>query len=360
MSYLNIAETRCDTELAGSDSKFAASAIDPTMSFAGAKGLMRDLGARLEGGLIAATPVPLGADGTLHETGHQSYLRYMAAQPVAGVAVWAHTGRGLMLDDQTARRVLLDWRAALPDKVVIAGVGSRNETNPEHATADTVRMAENAATLGADALLVYAPTWLRGHAHMDELIVEHHRRVGAVGLPIILFYLYEAAGGISYDRQLLDDLLRLPEVVGIKMATLDSVMTYQDVSRQVAARHSDKLFITGEDRFLGYSLRCGATAALIGMGAVCCELQASLLHAHVERDAARFLALSDEVDALAEALFVAPMEGYIRRVLWALVHLGVVPLAAANDPWGPPLPAREFDEVGRTVAAVTAAAAAVN
>ena len=43
-----------------------------------------------------------------------------------------------------------------------------------------------------------------------------------------------------------------------KMATLDSVMTYQDVSRQLRERHPEKLFITGEDRFLGYSLRRGA------------------------------------------------------------------------------------------------------
>ena len=326
------------------------------MSSPGTLSRINNLRERLEGGLIAATPVPFDDNGKLHEAGHESYMRYIATQPVAGVAVWAHTGRGLMLDTQMAQRVLSDWRRALPDKVVISGVGSRHETNPEQATADTLRMAENAARLGAEALLVYAPTWLRGHRRMEELIVEHHRRVAAVGLPLILFYLYEAAGGISYGPRVLDELLGLPEVLGIKMATLDSVMTYQDVSRQVKAHHPGKLFITGEDRFLGYSLRRGATTALIGMGAVCCELQASLLRAHVDGDAARFLALSDAVDALAEALFVSPMEGYIRRVLWALVHLGVIPLAAANDPWGLPLPAREFDDVGRTVAALTSAA----
>ena len=75
------------------------------------------------------------------------------------------------------------------------------------------------------------------------------------------------------------------EVVGIKMATLDSVMTYQDVSRQLRERHPEKLFITGEDRFLGYSLRRGARAALIGMGAICCDLQAELIRAHAAGDA---------------------------------------------------------------------------
>ena len=315
-----------------------------------------ELRARLSGGLIAATPVPFDSAGKLHEGAHRSYLRYMAEQRVAGVAVWAHTGRGLLLDEATARKVLSDWRAALPERILVAGVGARSDAGPGEATARTVEMAERAAGLGADALLVYAPNWARNHPSQDELIVEHHRRVAAVGLPLILFYLYEAAGGVHYSPAVLDELLALPQVVGIKMATLDSVMTYQDVSRQLRERHADKLLITGEDRFLGYSLRRGAHAALIGMGAVCCDLQTELLRAHAQGDAARFLELSDAVDALAEAIFIDPMEGYVRRLLWALVHLGVIPMEAANDPWGPELAAEEFDRVGRTLAALTAGA----
>jgi 4-hydroxy-tetrahydrodipicolinate synthase len=312
-----------------------------------------DVRTRIAGGLIAATPVPFDGDGKLHEVGHESYLQYMAAQPVAGVTVWAHTGRGLMLKDEIASRVLQDWRETLPEKVVIAGVGLRQGAKLEDPTDATVAMAESAARLKADALLVYPPTWLSGRAREDEFIFEHHSRVAAVGLPLILFYLYESAGGIAYSPAVLDELLALPEVVGIKMATLDSVMTYQDVSRQMRKRHPDKLFITGEDRFLGYSLRLGARAALIGLGAICCDLQSELIRAHAAGDWDRFLTLSDAVDALAETIFVKPMEGYITRLLWALVHLGVIPLEAANDPWGPQMSRDEFDNVGRTLNALT-------
>src|SRR6185295_8314902 len=99
-----------------------------------------DLRERLVGGLIPATPVPFDGTGRLHEVGHESYLRYMASQPVAGVAVWAHTGRGLMLDETTARRVLADWRAALPHGVVVAGAGSRHSDDPARATHDSIAM----------------------------------------------------------------------------------------------------------------------------------------------------------------------------------------------------------------------------
>ncbi|HZS03741.1 MAG TPA: dihydrodipicolinate synthase family protein [Blastocatellia bacterium] len=310
------------------------------------------LRARLDGGLIPAVPVPFDSHERLHRGAQDAYVSHLAAQPVAGVAVWAHTGRGLMLDDATARQVLRDWRAALPDRVVIAGAGSAQAFTADLATDQSVRMAERAAELGADALLVYAPAWLRGRAKAEDLIIRHHVRLAQVGLPLVLFYLYEAAGGISYSPAVLDELLSLPGVVGIKVATLDSVMTYQDISRQMLARHPDKLLITGEDRFLGYSLRRGARAVLIGMGAVCSAMQAELIRAHLEGDAARFLALSDAADRLAEAVFIAPMEGYIRRLLWALAHLDIIPLEAANDPWGPALSASEFSELGRTLASL--------
>ncbi len=82
--------------------------------------------------------------------------------------------------------------------------------------------------------------------------VGYHQRLSRE-LPVIAFWLYEAAGGVAYDDATLDAILALPNVVGIKVATLDSVMTFQRVAALVA-RHPDKLLITGEDRFLGYSI----------------------------------------------------------------------------------------------------------
>src|ERR1044072_258363 len=305
-----------------------------------------ELKARLTGGLIPATPVPFDREHRFHERAHEAYVSFMSSQPVAGIAIWAHTGRGLLLDDETARRVLQQWRQGVADKPLIAGAGPRSfQSNPDEATEATLSMASAAADCGADALLVYPPFWLKDHEQRDSQIVKHHERLSNIGVPLILFYLYEAAGGVRYSATVLDELLALPNVIGIKMATLDSVMTYQDVSRQIQSQHPDKLLITGEDRFLGYSLRRGANAALIGMGAVCCDLQAELIAAHYAENAERFLELSDLVDRLAEVLFIDPMEGYIGRIFYALARLGVIPADAANDPWGPALTTSELDNI---------------
>jgi len=308
---------------------------------------------RLRGGLIPAAPVIFEGSGALHESAHESYLNYLTSQPIAGVAVWAHTGRGLHLLRDIALRVIQDWRQVLGDRVLIAGVGpSRYDFLKKDPTSATLVMASLAAESGADALLVYPPVWLKNHEQRDRQIVEHHVRIAELGLPLVLFYLYEAAGGISYDPVVLSDLLALPNVIGIKVATLDSVMTYQDIARRVEQSHADKLLITGEDRFLGYSLSRGAHAALIGMGAVCTDLQAQLINAHFSGDAQRFLALSNVIDRLAEVLFVQPMEGYIGRILVALAQLEIIPANAITDPFGPELSSSEIEEIRSVVSSL--------
>jgi 4-hydroxy-tetrahydrodipicolinate synthase len=139
-------------------------------------------------------------------------------------------------------------------------------------------------------------------------------------------------------------------VVGVKVATLDRVITYQDLARLVLERFPEKVLVTGEDRFFGYSLMSGAGAALIGMASAWSGPQAALLRYHFEGDAARFLALNAAVDSFARWTFRAPMEGYIQRMLWCLVHEGVLPFDSAHDPWGPPLPSNEFERTGEVLA----------
>jgi 4-hydroxy-tetrahydrodipicolinate synthase len=210
-------------------------------------------------------------------------------------------------------------------------------------------MARQASDLGADALLIHPPAAFRGRPDLDALVLDYHAAVAEAGLPLILFYLYEAAGGVSYTPELLGQLLARPEVIGIKVATLDSVMTFQDVARLIRRQTPDKILITGEDRFFGYSLMCGAEAALVGMGAACTTLQSKLLRSHQEGRTDEFMKLSRAVDDLAQHTFLAPMEGYIQRMLWCLVHQGVIPVEAAHDPWGPELDACEFDAIGECV-----------
>ena len=291
---------------------------------------MSGLAERIQWGLIPAVPVPFRGD-RLDGQAQREYAQWMAAHPVAGVAVWAHTGRGPHLSAEQRREVLETWREALPDRVIVAG-------------ARDITMAIEARRGRADALLAFPE-------RNDP--VGHHRRLGRE-LPVIAFYLYEAAGGVAYDDATLHAILELPQVVGIKVATLDSIMTFQRIAALIRS-HPDKVLITGEDRFYGYSVMAGATAALIGMGAALPDAQAELLQAFRDRQWERFVTLSALCDRLAQATFVEPMEGYIRRMLWAVAAEGAIPREACDDPWGPALPEREREIVDQVVADARAA-----
>jgi 4-hydroxy-tetrahydrodipicolinate synthase len=311
---------------------------------------------QVRGKLIAAVPVPFDGAGRIHRAAQARYVAHLAGRPVGGVAVWAHTGRGLWLSEEQRAEVLTAWRQGLGgDRLVVAAAGcTPRERDPEAVLAAARAMARQAAALGADALLVHPPVVFRGRVDQDRLILRYHSAIAEAGLPLILFYLYQAAGGIPYSTQVLTELLARPEVLGIKVATLDSVMTFQEIARLVQTHAPARVLITGEDRFLGYSLMCGAQAALIGMGAACTALQDALLQSYWSGSgsgaAHRFLALNAAVDDLAQHTFVAPMEGYILRMLWCLVHEGVIPAEAAHDPWGPHLGRAEFDHIGACLA----------
>ena len=310
---------------------------------------------------MPAVPVPRRATGELHVDAQRAYAAWMARQPVSGVAVWAHTGRGLHLDDETRGEVLSSWRAAMrTPALIVAGCGVFRDggvlpSDPRARTDEIIRrtmaMANAARDGGADALLVHPPGSLSGLPDASARVVAVHDALAEAGLPLIVFLLYQRASGLEYDDALLDHLLSLPHVAGVKLATLDSVMRFQTVASRVVIDYPDRVLITGEDRFLGYSLIIGARCALIGMGAARTGMQHALIRAAVENDATALLRLTRACDVFAAATFTEPMEGYIRRMLWALAEDGIIPEDACHDPVGPQL---DRDDRAHVVSAMRA------
>ena len=311
---------------------------------------------QLRGQLIPAVPVPFDGRG-INADAQRRYAHWMAGQPVGGAAVWVHTGRGLFLTAGERAEVLETWRDEAPDLPIICGVGvPRGEDLPadprartDRTTQLTVQMAEAARDGGAAAVMVHPPEPLAALPDADSRVVELHRAVAAAGIPVIAFHLYKAASGLPYTPDLVERLLQVDGVIGIKLATLDSVMDYQELSDVVLG--SGSLLITGEDRFLGYSLMMNAEAALVGLGAACTDLTAGLLAAWFARRHPEFIALSAQVDEFARVTFTQPMEGYVQRMLWALEADGVIP-EGARDPFGPELPAGEQEWVRDAVGAM--------
>jgi 4-hydroxy-tetrahydrodipicolinate synthase len=305
--------------------------------------------------VIPAVPVPFNQRGAIDSQLQRDYVSWMSQQDIAAVAIWAHTGRGLHLSQDERAQVLEDWNANARSLPIVCGVGvpvgARMPSDPGARTDAVLRaatdMARDAKRGGATALLAYGPLLLRGMPDEEERLVAYHAALADVGLPVIAFFLYEAAGGWSYPRPALEAILDVDGVEAIKVATLDSIMTFQDVANIVRAVPG-VLLITGEDRFLGYSVSLGATSALVGIAAAVTEHSVKLVRAWGDQDFALFHRESAALDDFAQATFVHPMEGYVQRMLWALEDDGVFP-RVAQDRHGPPLSRESRDVVRQAV-----------
>jgi 4-hydroxy-tetrahydrodipicolinate synthase len=305
---------------------------------------------RLEGALIPAVPVPFKEDGSVDWQSQEKYIQHLKDQPLEGVAVWAHTGRGLFLDSETRRRILSLWRAGLAkEHLVIAGVGSRgDESLPEKEyLMKTAQMLQDAVDGKANLILPYAPVQFKNNSQRARKILGYYKLIASARIPIILFYLYEAAGGIEYSKDFLKRLLEIESVVGIKVATLDSVMTFQDIADLIQEHFPDLTLITGEDRFLPYSFQIGARAALIGMGSVFTAIQKKMIAAWMNGKLQEFHNAARVIDSFARVIFTEPVEGYIQRLLHILARLKIIGRDARFDPFGPKLSKNDLERIDK-------------
>lgn len=303
---------------------------------------------KLHGALIPAVPVPFKKDSSVDWESQAKYINYLKSQSLKGVAVWAHTGRGLFLDRATRNDVLSLWRSSLPKNCfIVAGVGVKEDAvlSDKKYLENTERMLRDALDGKADLVMPYAPTQYRNHPDWEKKILEYYELFSKANVPIILFYLYQAAGGIEYSIDFLEKLLDMENVVAIKVATLDSVMKFQEIASLVEDNFPDMTLITGEDRFLPYSLQLGAKAGLIGMGAVLTEMQKEMITAWMNKNYEQFFKLSRLIDGLGRLIFANPIEGYIRRILYVLAKLKIISLDASFDPFGPELSQSHFEKI---------------
>ena len=306
---------------------------------------------RLRHTLVPAVLTPLTEEGELDQLALERYATAISSRGVGGLAAWAHTSRARFLSPAQRRQVLRVFRQATRVPI-IAGVGAPHDVEPSEAAVieATLQAAREALDGEADALMVFPPIALRDAPDRDLITLRMHRRLAEeCDVPLLLFYLHGGAGGFPYPDGVLRELLALPQVAGIKVATLDAAVACQDVIGLVRQEFGDRLAITGEDRMYGPSLMWGADAALVGMAAAVPELSLAPLRAWEQGHHREFVEASSRLDRFAAATFRSPIEGYVQRMLWAAAWEGVIPAASANDPFGPRLPAGERELVERTL-----------
>jgi 1-pyrroline-4-hydroxy-2-carboxylate deaminase len=128
-------------------------------------------------GVNVATTLPINPDFSINYEAYGEHIRFLTTNGVDGIIPNGSLGEYQTLTDEERRQVVETAFAAADGAAVIPGVGS-------YGALESVRHTEHAAQLGAPAVMLLPPNAYRAS---DDEIIDHYRRVAAVGLPVLAY-----------------------------------------------------------------------------------------------------------------------------------------------------------------------------
>jgi len=282
-------------------------------------------------GIYPSTVLPMRPDFAPDWDAYAAHTAACGLYPgIAGVLCNGHAGENFVLSNEEKRRAVAETVAvAGASRIVVAGVNAEGSL-------DAAREAGAAAEAGADALMVFAPNGFALFGDAATAMLHHRMIVDAVpGVPLFLFQASYAAGRMAYAPDVLDRLLDLPAVVGIKEGGWE-VNRYDALRRRVRARRLDVAVLASGDEHLLACMAHGSDGSMVSLADLA-PGDILALDAAVRRsdlDAAR--AVHERIEPLADAIYGQPPPGRATaRIKWCLQALGRIPCSAVRPPMGP-------------------------
>jgi dihydrodipicolinate synthase/N-acetylneuraminate lyase len=170
-------------------------------------------------GIFPPITTPFYPEGSLYLRKLEHNVALYSRTQLSGMVVLGSTGEAVMLSNEEQRDVLgTAIAAASPEKVMIAGVG-------QESVRQTLAMAELAASLHYDAVLVRTPHFYRKQFHRSdgaplEMLTYYRTVADNSPLPLLL---YNVPFFTAYDMpvELIAELANHPNIIGIKESSGD-------------------------------------------------------------------------------------------------------------------------------------------
>jgi 4-hydroxy-tetrahydrodipicolinate synthase len=295
-------------------------------------------------GIYAATLCPLHADGSIDESTLARHLEASAfVDGMAGLLINGHAGENAMLARDEKRRVTeIAAEVCGKHSILVCGINAEDSMEAQ-------RHVDDAKAAGADAVLVFPPySW----ALMQDsrMAVTHHTLANAnAQMPLMLYQAGVNSGSMAYAPEVLAELARLPNVVGIKEGSWEAA-TYEANLRLVKRVAPHVAMMASGDEHLLTCFAIGSEGSLVSLAAVMPDIIIALDRAiqHKDLDAAR--RINERIYPLAKAIYGTAPTGYATARLKACLKLlGRFPSDAMRPPIGP-LPAAEVAALERALA----------
>lgn len=182
-------------------------------------------------GLQLPLTTPFYPDGRLNLRKLEHNVAAYSKTPAAGLAVLSAHGEPSMLSGEETRLVLRTAiEAAAVEKVMLAGA-SRDSV------LETLAVADHAAQLGYDAVLVGQPSFLQavGRIHgTKELLIYFQSVADHLAIPVIISSTDAAQGG-SLPPEVIIELASHPRIIGLvdRKATSDRLAVLREATASV-------------------------------------------------------------------------------------------------------------------------------
>ncbi len=239
----------------------------------------------------ATTPFdPVTGDADL--VALRANLRRWLAEPLAGVVLFGSTGEGLLLDADERVRLLEGTRELVDEgRLLLAGTGAES-------TRATVRLSRSAAEAGADAVLVQPPAFYRPQMTAAALRDHYTAVADASPVPVILYQVPPQFSGVELVPGLVGELMRHPNVVGIK----DSTGDLKSVAALVDACPGECAVLVGSGAALFAGMEVGARGGILAVSLLLPGPCAEIHRLHAAGDVGRAGRLQERVAPLHRAV----------------------------------------------------------
>lgn len=198
----------------------------------------------------------------------------LLAYDLSGFLILGSNGEQVMLSEREKTEAVTAAREAIPgDRLLLAGTGAQS-------TDETIRLTRNAASAGADAVLVLNPSYYKGQMTGQALVKHYYDVADASPVPVIIYNM-PANTGLDLETAIIIEISRHDNIIGLKesggnVVKIGEVMHYT---------RDDFSVLAGGAGFLLPALATGASGGILALANIapghCIDIYRSFMNGDI-------------------------------------------------------------------------------
>jgi dihydrodipicolinate synthase/N-acetylneuraminate lyase len=277
-------------------------------------------------GIYPAIATPMNPDGSFNETAFREIMEFNIQAGVGGFWVAGGNGESVLLSDHENMRIVTAASEVNRGRINnIMHVGAPT-------TARSIKLAEHAASVGAEAICCVPPFF---YGQRDESIVEHYKSVAAAAdLPFYVYNLPQSTG-VEVTPDLMKKIADgVPQLAGLKHSSVN----FANVREW--GKMGLRCFI-GNSMLMVPALSIGAVGCIDGPPCAAPELWVAIWEAWKAADVESAVAAQERASIFTEIMREAGVHSGTKAVL--SIRLGI-DCGSGRLP-NPPLEGSRRDEI---------------